>query len=282
MTTLGCGREDITQYAPTESFPNDSTLIRIENQKAMVITAHDDDMCAMAGTIAHLNQAGWEIVSVFFKNKDVERNRAHKKATKDLLDSVIVIDLKEQIRKKIDPKVKAYEAVSKNNFGKIYNYPKITRELLRIINGFAPEVIFTLDNEIGGYGHPDHVFISQLVLDLAISNSISPGYIYQNVYTDHMETSIMQRHARRMKSWGYPGNGWEKAKAIYQVQGMPDPTVQINIKAEAKSKMKFLLSYNERERKTMGFYIPAFEDYTPEEYFSIFDREFFHVITFKK
>jgi hypothetical protein len=42
--------------------------------------------------------------------------------------------------------------------------------------------------------------------------------------------------------------------------------------------MGYLLSYNERERKTMGFYVPAFEDYSATEYFSVFNREFYRVI----
>jgi hypothetical protein len=42
--------------------------------------------------------------------------------------------------------------------------------------------------------------------------------------------------------------------------------------------MEYLKSYNERERKTIGFYIPAFEEYSALEYFKVFDREFFNVI----
>lgn len=59
---------------------------------------------------------------------------------------------------------------------------------------------------------------------------------------------------------------------------MPEPTVQINITSEAQAKMNYLKSYNKRERKTMGFFIPAFEFYSAEEYFNIFDREFYRVI----
>lgn len=60
------------------------------------------------------------------------------------------------------------------------------------VNGFQPSVIITLDNDMGGYGHPEYTFISQLVLELALEDSLSSDYIYQSVYTDHMENSIIK------------------------------------------------------------------------------------------
>ena len=88
----------------------------------------------------------------------------------------------------------------------------------------------------------------------------------------------MKRHSERMKSWGFPGNEWDYAKKVYRVEGMPEPTVQVKIAGEAQQKMDYLRSYNKRERKTVGFFIPEFEKYSAEEYFTIFDREFFRVI----
>jgi len=133
---------------------------------------------------------------------------------------------------------------------------------------------------MGGYGHPEHVLVSQMVIDLSEEQRITPLYIYQSVFTDHMENTIMRRHAERMKSWGFPGDEWDNAKRIYGVEGMPEPTVEIIIKSEAQFKMDYLRSYNKRERKTLGFFIPEFEKYRAEEYFTIFDREFFRVLLF--
>ena len=88
----------------------------------------------------------------------------------------------------------------------------------------------------------------------------------------------MDRLEKKMKSWGFEENGWEIAKNTYEVDGAPEPTTQINIENFAEQKMNYLKSYNKRERQIMGFYIPAFEDYSADEYFKIFDREFFRVI----
>lgn len=281
LFVLACKqREDIRQYAAIEVYPEDSILQRISDKRAMIVIAHDDDMCAMSGTISQLNKQGWKI-SVISISKSVESDAAQIKAGSHILDTVIFVDLKpSQYRNDLKTVKYAYDAIPKEAFDTVFNGALIEAHYLEQIQAFNPSVIFTLDNEIGGYGHPEHVFVSQMVIDLAAEQKINPKYIYQSVYTPHMDSTIMNRHARRMKSWGYPDDEWERAKRTYGVNGMPEPTVQVNIRSEAKEKMNYLRSYNERERKTMGFFIPEFEKYDAEEYFGIFDREFFRVIAF--
>lgn len=282
MFLISCkAKEDVAGYAPTEVFANDTLLKTLSGKSAMIVLAHDDDMCAMSGTIAMLNKQGWDIGVVSF-TKTPERNAAQVEACRDILDTVLFINLSPaQIRNDKEDERRSYFAFPKDSFDLVFNRKVIEEEYLACIRKFDPEVIFTLDNEMGGYGHPEHVLISQMVLDLTAARRISPAYIYQSVYTDHMENSIMQRHSERMKSWGFPGDEWDKARKTYGVDGMPEPTVQINITDEAEAKMNYLRSYNKRERKTLGFFIPAFEDYGAKEYFTLFDREFFRVIDAK-
>ncbi|HEY0743852.1 MAG TPA: PIG-L family deacetylase [Chryseosolibacter sp.] len=270
--------EDVRQYAAIETYPTDTVLAMVPVKKALIVIAHDDDMCAIAGTASLLNKSNWE-VGVLSLYRTSERNAAHIEACRNILDTVMFVDLKpEQIRNDREENRKGYYAVPRDSLNIIFNRQLMEDEYLRKIREFHPSVIFTLDNEMGGYGHPEHVLVSQIVVDLAAEKQIQPFYIYQSVYTDHMENSIMKRHAARMKSWGFPGDEWDQAKQIYGVKGMPEPTVQINIQSAAKEKMAYLRSYEERERKTLGFFIPEFEKYDAEEYFQIFDREFFRVI----
>ncbi len=281
LMLVSCGTaENISQYAPVESYPEDVTLGTIANKKAMIVIAHDDDMCAMSGTISQLNATGWDIKVISF-SISAERDEAQVRACSPILDSVMFYEVAaNEIRFDLDTNKVPYRAISRARFPEIFNIDLMEKTIARSVNAFQPSVIFTLDNEIGGYGHPDHVMVSQAVLDLAKSGTVTPSYIYQSVYTDHMENTIMERHSQRMKSWGFPGDGWEHAKATYGVSGMPEPTVQINILDQARPKMNYLTSYNERARKTIGFFIPAFEDYKAEDYFKVFDREFFRVIQF--
>jgi LmbE family N-acetylglucosaminyl deacetylase len=272
--------EDVRPYAPVESYPEDTILAGIQEKRAMIVIAHDDDMCGMAGTISKLNKMGWEIGVISF-SKSEERNAAQIKACRTILDTVMFIELQpEEYRKDLTGEVNPYYAIPKERFDSIFNRALVETELLKRLQAFKPTVLFSLDNEMGGYGHPEHVFMSQLIIDLANEGRITPKYIYQSVYTDHMENSIMARHARRMKSWGFPGDEWENAKKAYGVDGMPVPSVQLSITSEANEKMDYLKSYNKRERKVMGFFIPEFERYDAETYFAIFDREFFRVLSF--
>lgn len=282
VLTFSCKKEkeNITQYAPTaqEVYLTDTVLQTIGSKRAMIITAHDDDMCNMAGTISKLNKEGWEIETLSF-HKSEERDRAQKEACKNILDNVIFFDLEySQWRKDLIRNDNVELSVPKQKFAEVFDSLIVANELTKRVNEFQPSVIFTLDNEIGGYGHAEHIFISQLVLDLAKSKAFPISYIYQNVITKHMMTTIMERHSKRMKEWGFESNGWEKAKQIYNVDGMPEPTIQVYITSEANAKMNYLKSYNERERKTIAFFIPAFQEYSAEEYFKIFDREFFRMI----
>ena len=82
--------KDITQFAPTEIFPNDTLLQNIDPKRAMIIVAHDDDMCGMAGTISKLNKDGWEIAVVSF-SKSPERNAAQILACRNILDTVMSV-----------------------------------------------------------------------------------------------------------------------------------------------------------------------------------------------
>jgi LmbE family N-acetylglucosaminyl deacetylase len=279
LTIASCNKkENVTQYAPIENYPDDTLLSKVSNKKAMIVIAHDDDMSAMTGTLSQLNKKGWEIITLSFPQTP-ERNEAHIKACGPIVDSVTFFSFPhEKFRNDIDKNETLYKAIPLEHFGKIFNKRLVQEELIKKVRAFNPSIIFTLDHIIGAYGHPEHVFISSLVLELAQADSINPSFIYQNVYTPHMIESIMLRHSKRMKEWGYPDDGWEHTKATYNVKGTPEPTTQVNIESEAEIKMDFLKSYNERERKTIGFYIPAFEDYSAKEYFKIFNREFFKVI----
>jgi len=276
---FACQREEVKQYAATEIYPEDTILQTVKNKRAMIVVAHDDDMCATSGTIALLNKNGWEI-AVLSMTKGRERNEAQRKACRPILDSVLFVNLTPlQIWKDYAGVEKPYQAFPRDQFEDAFHRERLEKEYIKPILDFKPTVIFTLDNQFGGYGHPEHVLVSQLVLDLAKEGKIDVDHIYQSVFTDHMEETIMARHSARMKSWGFPGDDWEKAKEAYQVDGMPEPNVQIKISEVAELKMNYLRSYNEEEKKKINFFLPAFEDYSAEDYFKIFDREFFRIIS---
>lgn len=261
----------------TETFPNDTYLDTISNKKALIILAHDDDDCAMAGTIAKLKAAGWQVKQLSFTVHEARNGGVH--------PATIICDGNELIledcfyRKGLDTMKYPYMPIPKEEMEKQFLREKITAALKTKVDSFQPNVIFTLDNEMGGYGHPEHIFISQLVVDMAKAGDIKAHRIYQSVFTDHMEKEIVDTWLyNKMKNSGYP-NPSEMVKKLYgRENGMPEPSVQVNIEDHGDKKMEYLLAYGEDVRKNLRKFIPYFEDFDAATYFSIFDREFFRVI----
>lgn len=270
--------EQIKKMAATETYPDDKFLDTASNKKALIVVAHDDDDCAMPGTIAKLKSAGWQIKQLSLVTHELREGRTTHPAT-------IICNGNETIlpdgvfRNGLDTMKYQYTPISKEEMERQFMREKITGALVSKINSYQPSVIFTLDNEMGGYGHPEHVFISQLVVDLFREKKIQAGRIYQSVFTNHMEKEIVDTWLyNKMKNSGYP-NASEMAKSMYGLKdGMPEPTVQVNIVPYAEAKMSYLLAYPESVRKNLRKFIPYFEDFDAKTYFSVFDREFFRVI----
>jgi LmbE family N-acetylglucosaminyl deacetylase len=245
----------------------------------MVVVAHDDDDAAMAGTLAMLNAAGWEIKQICLPSGTPERDSALRKAAAFILDKVEYISMQpDERRPNMDSTTIPYAPIEREKLKGTFKYNELATMVMQKINEFKPSVIFSLDNIIGGYGHPEHVLISQMLVDSFSTGAIEARYIYQSVYPNSMEQTILrERFAQLMKKWEFP-NSYETVTEMYKVEGMPAPDVQVKITSQAKAKMNFLRSFEERERKTIGFYVPHFQDFEAEEYFSVFDREFFRVI----
>ncbi len=267
--------EELKKFAATETYPADTYLDTIANKKALIIVAHDDDDCMMSGTIAKLTANGWTIKQLSFEVHNTpgeNRNAAH-----------IICEGSEKIledglyRPGMDTMKYPYMPIPYEEIEKQFLHEKVAAALITRVNEFNPSVLFTLDNIKGGYGHPDHVFISQLVLDLFKEDKINAQLIYQGVITRHMEAEIDRWQKPKMEKWGYPQPG-PAADKLYGIDGIPEPDVQINITAQAETKMTYLRTYPENVRKNFRKYIPYYEEFDAKLYFSIFDREFFRII----
>jgi len=93
-----------------------------------------------------------------------------------------------------------------------------------------------------------------------------------------MESEIVDKWlAKRMKKWGYPIVS-DIANELYGIDGMPEPTTQIDISEVGDIKMEYLRAYDEDVRKNLRKFIPYYEEFDAKTYFNIFDKEFFRVL----
>jgi LmbE family N-acetylglucosaminyl deacetylase len=268
--------DDLKRFAATETFPDDVFLDTVSQKKALIIIAHDDDDCAMSGTIAKLTASGWEIKQVSLQQHIIAKtgkNPAHIICKEDELlleDGYYRIGL--------DTMKSPYLPIPYDEIKQQFLTEKVAGAIVEKVNAFNPSVIFTLDNIKGGYGHPEHIFLSQLVVDLFTEKKINIQRIYQSVYTDHMESEIVDKWLKaRMEKWGYP-HASDIANEMYGIDGMPSPDVQVTISDFAETKMNYLMAYEEDVRKNLRKFIPYYEDFDAETYFTVFDKEYFRVI----
>ena len=126
----------------------------VSNKRALVIVAHDDDDCAMAGTIARLTKNGWRIMQISLTQHKMEgqtRNPAH----------LICLGNKRLIsdgfyRIGLDTMKNPYVPITYDQFTQQFLMEKIATAISTTVNAYKPSVIFTLDNIKGGFGHPEH------------------------------------------------------------------------------------------------------------------------------
>ncbi len=268
--------EQLQSFSAIEEYPFDNYLDTVSNKRALIIVAHDDDDCAMSGTIAKLSASGWYIKQLSLQshlNPETGKNAAH------IICNGNELILEDGIyRPGLDTMKNAYIPIPYEKIKRQFLHNKVAEVLTLKVNDFNPTVIFTLDNIKGGYGHPEHIFISQLVLDLLEADKINTKRIYQSVYTSHMEEEIVDKWLKiRMENWGYP-HASDIANEMYGIDGMPEPTVQVSIKDYAETKMEYLRAYPESVRRNLRKFIPYYEEFDAQVYFSVFDKEFFRVI----
>jgi len=267
--------EELQKFAAPEIYPEDTFLDTVANKRALIIVAHDDDDCIMSGTIAKLTSNGWTIKQLSFKLNNMpgeNRNPAH--IICEGSEKILEDDL---YRPGVDTVKFPYMPIPYEEIEKQFLREKVAGALITRINDFNPSVLFTMDNIKGGYGHPDHIFLSQLVLDLFNEGKISAQWIYQSVLTKHVETEIDKYMTPRMEKWGYP-QASPAANELYGIEGMPEADVQINITDQAEIKMAYLMAYPESARKNLRKFLIYYEDFDAETFFSVWDREFFRII----
>ncbi|TAH17475.1 MAG: hypothetical protein EAZ08_13705 [Cytophagales bacterium] len=273
----------LSTLAATEIYPTDTFLDKASRKKALIITAHDDDAFASAGTIGKLVSEGWEIRHICLSSQQgIARDKMFEGIVKEQgLAGVDFLSLKH--RNDLDTNKTPFMPIAIKNFRVVFNAKSVYEMLAEKIDQFQPEVIFSLDDQIGGYGHPDHVFISRLVLDYCKENNTKANFsvkkIYQSVFTPSMSEAIMVKE--RLHNWSTV-NPYLTGKMVYNVSGMPIPTTEINIYSWAKAKKTYMDGFPPQDRKNIKKFAPAFHLYPAWLYFSIFDKEYFRVIDTKK
>jgi len=281
-------------------YPEDEFLETAINKKAIIIVAHDDDWYGCVGTVKNLCDKGWDVSAYCFYPESLTheasiRELQRKKGIKECKD---MIGLKEFIGIdndfRLSPVEKPYVSLPYSEFEHVFMYDSIVPIVAKIIDQNNPSVIFTLDDSIGLYGNPEHVLISQIILDICEKGNSEIEFavdrIYQSVLPPDMAEGIMVKYSNIHPFLSFKRLYWHltnmssdtadiytEAKIVYGCAGMPLPDIEISIRDMSKFKTDFIKCFP-TERKNFKRFVPFFNWYPNWIYYRIFDKEYYRVI----
>ncbi len=274
LISIGSHLYWLSSFNGSEVFQEDTYLDNSDHKTALIIVAHDDDAVGCAGTIVELAKKGWKIHFLTFYGKwKAEENPIRKKEVAQVaiiqqLASTSLIDFSLQ---KTDTVEAPWMPIPYSKFPDYMYVDSLQTIISTAVNKYKPSVIFTLDNLIGGYGHPEHVCVSQSVIDVCnkmkTDSSFSVKKIYQAVFSRTLNENTLKNNPTFIA-----------AKKIYQQEGSPIPDVQVNIYNSSKEKKAIMVAYESQKRNLKKIW-PYYYLYPHWIYFKIFDTEYFNVIS---
>jgi LmbE family N-acetylglucosaminyl deacetylase len=259
--------------ADAETYPSDTFLDTEANKTALIIVAHDDDAVSMAGTISKLTQQGWKVSELCFyqgwKGRDSTRKvDLQKVAEIEQLESVEYHDILLRVdRATVES---PWKAIPYADFDSVYNKAPLRKYIKDFIDIHQPSVIFTLDDIVGGYGHPEHALMSQLVLEYCREHLNNPEFSVKNIYQAVFPPSVNEKVLKDQLAFN-------EAKRVWGFERTPSPSVQINISDMAEQKQKVMLSYS-TEQNSLTKIWPFYNYYPAKLYFNIFNKEYYRVL----
>jgi LmbE family N-acetylglucosaminyl deacetylase len=252
-----------------ETFQQDTFLGSAPNKTALIIVAHDDDAIGCAGTITELTKKGWKVhFLTFYGNWRKEDNPMRKKEVEQVaqiqnLSSTHLIDFSLQ---KTDTVKEPWLPIPYSEFSNYLEVDSVKAMISATIKEYNPSVLFTLDNVIGGYGHPEHVCVSQSAIDVCRENETSVQRIYQAVFPRTLNENVLKDNP-----------AFIAAKKVYNAEGSPHPTVEIDIVNSSAEKKDVMIAYESQKRNLAKIW-PYYNVYPHWVYFRIFDKEYFNVV----
>lgn len=243
----------------------------IGGERVGVVVAHDDDYLAAAATLQHLVEQGMEVHYLCLTNHnhhgmaEVRRKETHEAMKLLKASSVQILDMD-----LADSSV-SYLPIPKETFADHYDLELIRSVIEDFVREKKPTAIFTLDHEIGGYGHPDHVVVSQTVHDVLQANSDSLAstlnQIWEIVYADPLEAYVNGEAAVYLK-----------AMEVYeQPGGMPTPNRAFPVGKFGENRLSLIRTHASQHNSLKKFF-PGYHLYPSWLYNWLYDTEYFRVI----
>jgi LmbE family N-acetylglucosaminyl deacetylase len=267
----------LSSLAPKEEFQEDHYLNSETNKTAIIIVAHDDDAISFAGTVSRLTEQGWDVTTVCFygswksEENQTRKEELQKAAALSGIKNLEFVDV--DIVNGSDTVAEPWMPVPYNRFQEYFKLDTIRYIITNAIFKYKPSVIFTLDDTIGGYGHPQHIAVSRCVNDVCRLFKDTVDFPVRKIYQAVFPHSQTENIVGNMPAY-------RSAKKIYGVDGMPNPDVYVSIADAGEKKKDFMCAFKSQQQSIRKIW-PYYNWYPAWLYFGIFDKEFFRTLDVK-
>jgi LmbE family N-acetylglucosaminyl deacetylase len=258
-------------YALIESFQDNNVpeleLNISDTTKVLLVFCHADDEIGVAGLVAFLKEKGAEIHLLTLGHhplqKDIETRM------KELNCAANKLGIKEY---EVSGLVTSTWEETLQNIVIWYDMKDTIKNIIdRKIDNYKPDILVTWDNEIGGYGHPEHRISAQLTEDLYNENRNNPNYSVNTI----LKFTLPDKLEKFMVS---ENPGYKLAKELNGNYGLPDPDYSLDITNYWEIKNNAAQCYQSKIHTMKLFYL-TFDKKNRESHIKAFSKEYYTVIT---
>ena len=250
-------------------------------KKALAIFAHPDDEITIIGTMRMLKSQSVETGICYMTRGEAGLNGSiiDVSKIKELADTSLN-KLKKQLGQRRTKEVNDVASILELNHHEMFDFPdsgtsnvpmdSLKKVVRSLIQKYRPSVLFTLDDKVGLYGHPDHRNVSRAVLEVFGEDKGKTDFSAKKLYQVTLPKDMIA-FALKM------AEGFRKNYPKDLEKGLPQADISVNISAYGRYKRDCMLAHVS-QRPTFDDMQPGFATLPPWIYFRVFDREYFHVI----
>ncbi|MEN8700402.1 PIG-L deacetylase family protein [Bacillus infantis] len=243
-----------------ELFPED------EPKRVLALFAHPDDEIMVSGTFSKLGKQkdAFTALAVFTRGEAgpdggvVPRDKFGDERTKEMKKSAEIIGA---------DRLEFYDFPD-GGLEEV-NGEEMKQVIRDLITDIKPTVLISYDDEIGLYGHPDHVVTGRLVREVAreeLSKGNSPVKRHYMVTLPKPMIEVALKLSPTFKE-KYPKD---------TSKGLPAPDIAFPMATEAAARKKVLLAHR-TQKEVISSVQPYYDKIPASIYYRIFDREYFYL-----
>lgn len=231
---------------------------------ALFIFPHTDDEITCAGTIDQLKQNGWTVSLLTLTKGQAPEEKATRAAEWEKAVDVLRIDNHEIM----DLPNNAWENVMRNEIEFWYdNQDSVENIVYRAIGRYQPDIVFTYDTALGGYGHPEHrvtaTAVSAVFQRYKGEESFPVQRLMQVTLPEKLEQKLLGTMEPYHNAIKHTGN-----------KTLPEPTLAFDITENWATKRKAASAYTSQAGTMRSFLLLPNEQDTASHY-ATFDREYY-------